>query len=342
MVPATSTLQQTSKENKNSVCKHCQRKVVNKVKCMKCGDLFHPACLKQASEYKNSECKHEPEHNQIDITLTEVDYLKEENRLLKQIVQDKDTIINDKESIIILLTDKIALLEEKMKKCDDYASEPYTKTVEPRTKIQSAKKRRQQTNKPDDIVDDKNINPNIEGKSVLQGDSNIRFEAQTKETLPNSSHFENNNGINNSKKKNDEPSTIKRSDNFVESKEDWKTVEIKRGRSYGRNNTESRPEPIKGTNEVSELRVAKKYSWLFLSGFDKETTSTEIQEFVKRKGAQECSCEQLKTRKDNLYASFKLGIPEKDKMMIMDASLWPKGIRINHFLNLNRPSRRNK
>lgn len=34
---------------------------------MKCSELCHLACLKQASEYKRFECKHEPELTQVDI-----------------------------------------------------------------------------------------------------------------------------------------------------------------------------------------------------------------------------------------------------------------------------------
>lgn len=92
-----------------------EKKVVNKVKWKKCVELFRSTWLKQASEQKSSECKHEPEQTKVATTFTEVFYLKEEKMLLKQILQYKDIIINNKESVIMLLTEKNALLEKKTK-----------------------------------------------------------------------------------------------------------------------------------------------------------------------------------------------------------------------------------
>ncbi|CAH1982968.1 unnamed protein product [Acanthoscelides obtectus] len=36
-----------------------KKKVVNVVKCKKCNNSFHPACLEQAGELKNTNCMHE-------------------------------------------------------------------------------------------------------------------------------------------------------------------------------------------------------------------------------------------------------------------------------------------
>lgn len=97
-------------------CKHCSKKVVNKVKCIKCCEYFHPKCLKQSNEQRKTDCTHEADNKQTDDTtyLTEENYLREENKLLRQISADKEAIIADKEKVISLLQEKIKYLEEKL------------------------------------------------------------------------------------------------------------------------------------------------------------------------------------------------------------------------------------
>ncbi|KAG5873962.1 hypothetical protein JTB14_030664 [Gonioctena quinquepunctata] len=57
-----------------------------------------------------------PNHTSSNNTvLTEEGFLKEENKLLRQIIRDKDVIIDDKETIIQLQNDKIASLENRLK-----------------------------------------------------------------------------------------------------------------------------------------------------------------------------------------------------------------------------------
>lgn len=118
MADSESTQLSAQKENITLTCKYCLKKVKNKVTCVKCGEYFHPACLKQTSELKKTECKHETNLQTIDTVdsgeITEEYYLKEENKLLKHTITDKNIIISEKCKVIGLLEEKITLLEEKI------------------------------------------------------------------------------------------------------------------------------------------------------------------------------------------------------------------------------------
>ncbi|KAJ8971030.1 hypothetical protein NQ317_013963 [Molorchus minor] len=60
-------------------------------------------------------CKHELDQGICDINSHEKTYLKEENKLLKQMLADKNIIINDKEQLIQLSYEKIGHLETQIK-----------------------------------------------------------------------------------------------------------------------------------------------------------------------------------------------------------------------------------
>lgn len=110
---------------------------------------------------------------------------------------------------------------------------------------------------------------------------------------------------------------------------EWQVV----GRSRNK-----RPEPTKGVKVcVPQLAVAKpKLAWIFLSGFHPDTAPEKISEYLKGNGINECECYKMKTRKDKIKSSFKLSVPMNRRREAMSPDLWPTGIIINHFLNLQR------
>lgn len=103
-------------ERTKKVCKYCKSNVLNGPECVKCNKLFHPSCAKRVKVCCEVKLGENMRSENNDTFLTEEAYLKEENRLLKQIVADKDIIISDKENIILLLNEKIITLEEKLSK----------------------------------------------------------------------------------------------------------------------------------------------------------------------------------------------------------------------------------
>ena len=80
-------------------------------------------------------------------------------------------------------------------------------------------------------------------------------------------------------------------------------------------------------------------SSVFLSGLDQGTTPKQVLDFLKTYGLDKgCNCTKMITKKDHLYSSFKLIVPDSRKQEIMAAELWPKGTVISHFQNLQRRS----
>ena len=94
---------------------------------------------------------------------------------------------------------------------------------------------------------------------------------------------------------------------------------------------------------INTLRAAKpsNLEWIFISGFETSTKSELIMDYLGTHNLRGgCICIKMITRKDQYYSSFKLGVPPEKKQEVMSADLWPGGITLNHFQNLQRLSPR--
>ncbi|CAH2014073.1 unnamed protein product [Acanthoscelides obtectus] len=99
----------------------------------------------------------------------------------------------------------------------------------------------------------------------------------------------------------------------------------------------SRPEPLRGSNvNICSLRPASRVSSLFLSGLAPEVTSESVKNFLKENNFNEYTCEKMKTKKGKYCSSFRLTVPHDDIDKYLCPDLWPRGILINHFRNLQR------
>lgn len=98
---------------KESSCNHCNKKVVNSSKCVKCGQFFHPKCLLQAAAAKSAVCKHEAT-NEVKIAktlaATNNGDTVEKSLLLRIIreLEEKNTILLENNQ---LLKEKVRFLE---------------------------------------------------------------------------------------------------------------------------------------------------------------------------------------------------------------------------------------
>jgi len=146
------------------------------------------------------------------------------------------------------------------------------------------------------------------------------------------------------KKENDK--TNREDDHNQNNRNDWTLVRHKRQKTGNNNNNGAltpneqkinRPEPIKGTNsEVNELQVAERMHWVFVTGLSNGTEAQDVLNFLKNHQLDKgCVCEKMNTR-SKVASSFKLGIPKLIKDDILDLQLWPTGVSVNHFLNLQR------
>lgn len=124
----------------------------------------------------------------------------------------------------------------------------------------------------------------------------------------------------------------------IKGDDDWHEVRSKKGGRRASRPTQDRPEPALGTRrEDCGLRVAPKLSGVFLSGFDQGTKADDLLKFLEDNNLREgCSCERMDAVKGRRVGSFKLLVPISNKEKIMSPELWPEGVVINHFLNLQR------
>lgn len=123
----------------------------------------------------------------------------------------------------------------------------------------------------------------------------------------------------------------------ADNEEGWTKV-TRKSRKTNQPTKNIRPEPIKGSNTTSSiLKAAQVKSWIFLTGFDPTTNEDMIINHLKNNDFGEgCICEKMVTRKDKTKSSFRLGVPQDRRDAIMSANLWPCGIMVNHFINLQR------
>ncbi|CAH1967449.1 unnamed protein product [Acanthoscelides obtectus] len=133
-------------EKKNVIlCLHCKKKVVNVVKCKKCNNSFHPACLEQAGELKNTNCMHESskvrresvnmllceESTELDLLRTLVKELQSKNR----IAEENSQLLREK---VHFLEDRVDYLNKKVQhENTKHPSDSVTSNEEPR-KIHNA------------------------------------------------------------------------------------------------------------------------------------------------------------------------------------------------------------
>lgn len=99
-----------------------------------------------------------------------------------------------------------------------------------------------------------------------------------------------------------------------------------------------RPKPQRGLLEgVAGLEVADDFSWLFVSGLAPETEPQQILDYLGKNGVLDrCLCTKMKTRRDGQRSSFKLAVPRQISKKVMSGEMWPRGVLVNHFLNIQR------
>lgn len=324
----------------NSYCKYCKKIVINKVKCVKCLEVFHKSCLKQATQVKNPECQHEAEEYEFEVKSKEENGLETENKLLRKIIQEQEDKYQLLQENCELLKEKIIMLEQQLKK----KSEEKTKHSNDESKGKKM---------PDSRKSHKHQHSSLSAKMTSSSSSNIDIPERD---LPSSSSSSNDKGklellasnpsipnlclTSNDSIINKQIETEKSTENTDNNKE-WTTV-LNKNRKYSKIR---RPEPIKGTGEIPDnfgFSIAEKKACLFISGYGPNAPEEVLTRYLKDKLNVTCISEKMKTKYDHLQTSFKITVPKDRIEEIMSPDLWPKGITVNHFLPLRRhPMKRN-
>lgn len=346
-------------ERTKKVCNYCKSNVLNGTECVKCNKLFHPSCAKRVKVCCEVKLGENMRSENNDTFLTEEAYLKEENSLLKQIVEDKDIIISDKENIILLLNEKIITLEEKLSKKHE---ETFNQINNEHQILLSTKK----PNKAETTTTAKNdsgVNiqaskkipnkssgskkyPELTGKqskdmnhttdtSALQGGSNIKIDEvskkiltiQTRKKCEEIINLVNNdegdlNSLNLPSTESEDEKINTRNDKF----NNWKMVSNKKHRDR---------RVIIGnglhSQNLSNIRGVEKYVFLHVYRLEPKTKGEDLCKFLKPHFP-EVMCEELNSKHPELYSSFKVKISEFNFESAMDPSKWPKNACVRRFL----------
>lgn len=311
-------------------CFHCNKDVKSESKCKKCGYLFHPACLRQAAGLKSAVCAHKTEESDpitSNKDLSQIEVL----RILVEELQSKNKILEENND---LLREKVTTLEEKLKAGRKGKHNQYPENVglssSPRP-VASASTSTSQA-------------PIKQNSQAAQGGTRSRKASKSSADVTALSVVEITNVENPSSSNAQGMSTVNsesdKLQNGVNKDNNWQKV-VYKGKSKPVVNKNSRPEPLRGQNEKTvSLKPAVRRASLFLSGLAPEVTTDEIQAFLKEQNlGPALSCDKMKTKKQKFYSSFKLTVPYEKVGEYMCADVWPRGIVINHFRNLQRPSK---
>ncbi|CAG9763744.1 unnamed protein product [Ceutorhynchus assimilis] len=307
-------------------CAHCKKEVVSKVQCKKCDAFFHPACLRQAGAQRNAICVHSEE------IVHQVTSKPE-----SQDIAHLETIINKMLRRIERLEESEGELKKKIESLEEIVenSKPGKKgkqTKTGKTSVSSNSKSgntaRGQVNPvlPNELPNN-SAGSNIElgSNDSLKDDEVFEVEVDAVDSIDAVSDV-NNTGktlsltLPENKNKNTENQEVlpENSVNLPsermdiakksphEGQSEWKTVFRKKKLKA---DPKIRPNAIKGNKEnYTGLRVAKKanFIWLFVSGFDTETNPDEIKSYLEENGVSAMICEQLKTKTEHKYSSFKV------------------------------------
>lgn len=352
-------------ENTNSkTCFYCKGNATTKVQCGKCCEIFHPSCFKRAQEKKKSLCRHEEFPMPIDEDTTESSKLPDKEALFRKIIEELESKNRILQENCELWRAKALFLGEKVEKYEKFGYKTPNKqnvidNIDIDNEVTDNGNRNVTTPGatptdlvPAEIKDNQSQNANITSNSqksikTKQTKTKVEENISTKSiTTKDVQEALKSLNLEPRPDRGSEPelaeSTHKQKQNVDKSKEDdWITVGRHR-RNRGKMEkpllqNDSRPPHIKGSNQVmTKLQVAQRLQWIFVSGLAPKMESNDILDFLKvNKIGDGCTCEKMQT-KNKQVSSFKLGVPYGIKEKVMDAELWPYGVRVNHFLNLQR------
>lgn len=321
MAPTKDALVVRSKSVSDIQCNYCNKTVVNTVKCSKCLEAFHPACLIQAASLKKAICKH---------TAVESDEVKNvignETFYLLKIIKELEQKYSLLEENCNLWKEKANYLEGKLKKSD------------PITMVSNQTQQSQKTVRL--RPDDKNGRTNAD-KSERLPSLSVNTENKHKHNAAKESRTcENNWNDQNTGKTSKTPEI-----DVFNADQETGDSEFEFPRYRGRKTNQKRKRnPFVGSNtDASDCEtfntspsINNKKIWLFVHKINEHVGDTTIKEYiVKRTNSipenvvvKKCIPKESKSRKQ---WGFMVGVPPEFKEAIYAEQFWPAGVAYERF-----------
>lgn len=293
-------------------CNYCKNSTKSGVSCSVCGLNYHPSCAQRVKMCCGIELQTKLEETIVPTVSSmpnaEVIFLKEENKLLKQMIGDKEVIIQDKSAIISLLEQKISMLEDKIKGTNFSLDKNQGNTSKEKIPGISQKQTYADKIKTNSIQGQSTQNKNF---NVNNGEKNNLELMQEKQRDIMQSVIDlcpinnDNNELNKEKK-------------------EWKTVETKR---------KPRAKQIGEVENNGSFKGLNPKVWMYIYRVIAEVTEDDIKEYLGDKTGDDktnFTVKLLKTTKSNLKC-FMVAADFKFKDDFYNRSFWPKGVGYRRF-----------
>lgn len=343
----------TASDNLKKNCNYCRKKVINGLCCSKCEVLYHSRCAQRVKSCCNELLKEEIKSD-CNGAMTEEKYLKEENLLLRQIIQDKDCIINDKNSLITLLNDKVSHLEQPCHQSSNGSKNKLTNnnkekqvqkvslnfaddTEKTGMKNNQAITKKYNKNKSDcvPIEASPSLHSHVDSTRKQYHSTFQQLEIETRQKCSEIMNLVDNANFQLDSDKitetsQEDPHSIK---NTTSEKEPWKTVASRKNKNkqlriVGSNSSSNMLADIKGVPKFVDLHVYR---------LQPTTTKDDLESFL-RPHFPEVSCSAMTSRHPHLYSSFKVKIFGNHFSKAMEPTLWPENACVSRFLYLKKSS----
>lgn len=329
-----------------AICVHCNRKVIEFVKCAKCKDIFHPSCLTQAATKKSTLCIHESEISEE---------ISEDPRVLLHIFQVRiqylESLLSETQSKNSILVQNNELLTEKVRNLES-----------------SKKNENQQQKKPESRDKDhsqsqpSHISSMIESTSVVQKSSVNEQKGQNRQSDKLTYSSKVNKGLNSSNKvlKNMLPSTSTTdvtaipNENYNENKtivennknkdittpeqinSGWKTV-IKKRKLQNKDKI-----ICTGSNNNCGITGALRKKWMYVGKIAGIVKEEDIIDYLGKMEVKDgIEVRKLDTKGSN--SAFSVGVASEELFKKLGApEFWPAGVLVREFSFRGFFSRNNK
>jgi hypothetical protein len=91
---------------------------------------------------------------------------------------------------------------------------------------------------------------------------------------------------------------------------------------------------------LSTLSSIPKNVHLHVSRLSPDTEAEKLQAYLRPFVISISSCEKLKSKRPEVYSSFRISLPASELEKVMDPQIWPQGISINRYFFPKRNSDR--
>ncbi|XP_044754439.1 uncharacterized protein LOC123313565 [Coccinella septempunctata] len=306
----------------DNICNCCNRKVGEFIRCVKCGDIFHPSCLLKSANRKNATCHHAPS-DEGQLKLNEEISIRNENKTLRIEIEYLKSLLDEtrsKNTILLenneLLKFKISSLELQIKTTEKTVknTNPQDKTIVPVNTGSSTSKNPYSSVVKNNLA---NTHDQLTLSSECQRQDEMNVNNEIIEVPP--VNIANNRG-----------NSVSRV-NLPEEKTEWTTVEKKR-RKPAVINKKKVCFGTKTDSSESLIQGAIRRKWIYVGRIaGKEVTEQDMLSFLDCiEGSDLIIVKKLNTIGQN--SAFSIGLPDENAYKtVFCESFWPRGVILREF-----------